>query len=111
MSYWDNEGFPKMPSFWMSLGIVSRAVLLGWLTRTDWYDLRRSVREAFSALWWAFVWFIVWTVMIAICLLAPVTIPAYMIVVRRQQRRVMIKHRKQFLRDQLRVAVKGYSWG
>jgi hypothetical protein len=110
MSYWDNN-YPRMPSFWMSLRIVSTGILLAWLTRTDWYDLRRSLREAFSALWWVLVWFLVWLMMISTCLLAPVAIPVYMIIVRRQQRRVMIKNRKQFLRDRLRVAVKGYSWG
>lgn len=110
MSYFDDE-YPKMPSFWMSLKTISVGALTGWLTYTDWYEIRRELRDIGSSLYALLGWLVAWLALLVCFLLAPVTIAMFMISVRRQQRRVMIANRKRYLRDRLRIAVKGYSWG
>ncbi|KVL50033.1 hypothetical protein [Burkholderia territorii] len=109
MSYFDDK-YPKMPSFWWSLKVIVIGVLTGWVTHTDWYAIRRELSDITRSVFELIGWFLAWLALLVVFLLAPVSIAIYMIVVRRQQRRVCIVNRKRYLRDRLRIACKGYSW-
>ncbi|KGX19807.1 hypothetical protein [Burkholderia pseudomallei] len=109
MSYFDDK-YPVMPSFWWSLKTVVTGALTGWLTYTDWYAIRRELRDISRSLFELFGWLIAWLALFLVFLLSPVTVVVYMVIVRREQRLVVIAKRKRYLRDRLRIACKGYSW-